>query len=266
MMWHKTTDDEAEKMQYIAGYCTETGTVKKINQDSLCVLQAKTEAGQCILAVVCDGMGGLSKGELASATVVRRFTDWFQNELPEMLEDIEEIKQSLSRLIEEQNRKILEYGHREGIQLGTTASALLIVPDGRYIIVHVGDTRVYEIGNEILQLTEDQTFVNREVKRGNMSKEQAARDKKRNVLLQCIGVADGVEPELVAGITKPGNAYLLCSDGFRHELSDKEIFDNIVRMQMKETGAIAKMLSGLVHLNEERGEKDNISAILICIQ
>ena len=94
--------------------------------------------------------------------------------------------------------------------------------EDNYVIVHVGDTRAYQIGNEITQLTTDQTFVAREIERGTMTPEQAKKDKRRNMLLQCVGASEKVEPEIITGAARCGS-YMLCSDGFRHEISAEEI-------------------------------------------
>ena len=67
---------------YITAYGTDIGTKKKVNQDSLCVKIAVVKDKTVCMAVLCDGMGGLSKGELASATVVQGFSDWFMKTLP----------------------------------------------------------------------------------------------------------------------------------------------------------------------------------------
>ena len=69
-------------MEYIAACDTDVGITKKINQDSVCIKTAKTNTGRAALILVCDGMGGLSRGELASAEVVRSFAEWFDRELP----------------------------------------------------------------------------------------------------------------------------------------------------------------------------------------
>ena len=68
-------------MNYNIALHTDVGIRKETNQDSMCVKQAETEKGQILLAIICDGMGGLSQGELASATVVRDFDKWFISSL-----------------------------------------------------------------------------------------------------------------------------------------------------------------------------------------
>ena len=72
-------------MEFQIAYDTDTGLVKKTNQDSLCVMEAETEKGNILFALLCDGMGGLAKGEVASATLVRVFSEWFQGKLQNLL-------------------------------------------------------------------------------------------------------------------------------------------------------------------------------------
>lgn len=147
-------------MHYFATADTDIGNTKSTNQDSLLIKHASYCGGEVMLAVICDGMGGLSKGELASATVIKEFSKWFDEELPYELEklDMNVIGEKWSLLLKELNIRIIEYGQLNHISLGTTFTGILMVND-KYVIGHVGDTRVYFIGNGMMQLTEDQTFV-----------------------------------------------------------------------------------------------------------
>ena len=259
------------KIHYMAAAQTDIGLVKQVNQDSLTVKVVDTELGEITLAVLCDGMGGLTKGELASAIVVRAFEKWFWEKLPYKLKELtaEILKADWERLVADCNKRIREQGSQN---MGTTLTAMLFYADSYYII-HVGDCRAYEMTSEVFQLTQDQTFVEREVASGRMTREQARTDSRRNVLLQCIGVKEEVEPEFITGKLVPGACYLLCSDGFRHEISREEILEAIeekvwepVKMQRPESEIMSGMktaLDMLIEKTKERGERDNISAILI---
>ena len=168
-------------MRYVATADTDIGISKDTNQDSVLIKHASTDKGEVLLAVVCDGMGGLSKGELASATVIRAFADWFDNELPFELKnvDLNVIGAKWSLMLKELNAQILEYSKSNALEgVGTTFSGILFVDD-QYIIGHVGDTRVYHIGSALTQLTTDQTFIAREISRGTITLEQAKTDKRR---------------------------------------------------------------------------------------
>ena len=139
----------------------------------------------------------LEKGELASATVIREFSHWFDTELQKELEnpDMNVIGAKWSLMLRELNDKISEYSAQYGVNMGTTFTGVLYI-DKKYVIVHVGDSRIYYIDSDMHQLTKDQTFVAREIERGNMTIEQAKTDKRRNMLLQCVGASPVVEPEI----------------------------------------------------------------------
>lgn len=250
-------------MRFIATADTDIGISKNTNQDSLLVKHAKTDIGEVLMAIVCDGMGGLSKGELASATVIRAFSEWFDNELPFELEntDMQIIGSKWSLMLKDLNVKISEYGDEIGSSLGTTFSGILFAED-KYVLVHVGDSRIYHIGSSLNQLTTDQTFVAREISRGNMTPEQAKTDKRRNLLLQCVGASKVVEPQIICGNTDKG-AYMLCSDGFRHEISEAEIYESLNPVNLMNKKAMHSNVKYLIEQNKQRHERDNISVILV---
>ena len=150
-------------MRFIATADSDIGISKATNQDSVLIKHAKVDGEEVLLAVICDGMGGLSKGELASATVIRAFAKWFDEELPYELEnvDMQVIGAKWVLLLKELNAKILDYSKSNGIEgVGTTFSGILFIGN-QYVIGHVGDTRVYHIGASLNQLTTDQTFIAR---------------------------------------------------------------------------------------------------------
>lgn len=250
-------------MQYIVTADTDVGTSKETNQDSVLVKRGKCNQGELLMAIICDGMGGLSKGELASATVIRKFAQWFDVELPYELEslDMSVIAGKWSLMLKDLNVKIMEYGKNSKIELGTTFTGILFVGD-KYVIVHVGDTRVYYIGSALKQITKDQTYVARELERGTMSAEQARLDKRRNMLLQCVGASDQIEPEIIIGNVERG-AYMLCSDGFRHEITEAEMYESLRPINLINVDMMHANVKYLVELVKQRNEKDNISVVLI---
>lgn len=255
-------------MQYLGSAVTDVGIIKKTNQDSLCLKIADTkEKGEIAMAVICDGMGGLSKGELASATVIRHMSDWFEKELPQRLYKFswKDISSEFTKMIKGLNYKIIEYGRNAGTSLGTTLSLLLII-EGKYMIAHVGDSRVYQITDKINQITEDQTYVAREIKLGHMTPQQAAVDPQRNMLLQCVGASTVVEPAFYFGNVIPGSVFVLCSDGFRHVVSDDEILESLNYQNIPNIKNMQDNSKYLIELNKRRNERDNISvAVLKCI-
>lgn len=253
-----------KSMQYLGNAVTDIGTVKRVNQDSLTLKIAESSWGMVCLAVICDGLGGLEQGEVASASVVMEFARWFQEIFPKKEEEWTEhqVRADWEALLFSVNSRIIEHGRRNQVQIGTTVTAVLFFRE-RYYMMHVGDCRLYEISEEVRQLTKDQTVVANEVECGRMTPEQAAVDSRRNVLLQCVGVNENLKPVFQTGIVKPGCAYLLCSDGFRHEINEQELLDFCCPEQNGTGQDILRNLSHLAGLNMERGERDNLSAILI---
>ncbi len=259
-------------MNFLIHADTDIGISRKANQDSLSVKILSDTRGdkRMVLAVLCDGMGGLSRGELASASVVRAFDRWAMDALPAVLantpagSDIEDsvIRAQWGGLITEQDKSIKSYGKLTGAQLGTTVVALLLT-DRRYYILNVGDSRAYELRGGIRQLTNDQTVVSREVALGRMTEDEARLDPRRNVLLQCIGAGDDLSPEFLFGPTEKGATYLLCSDGFRHEVTPEEMWGSLRPDYLPDESTMSASLRSLIDLNMARGEKDNISAVLV---
>lgn len=244
---------------------SDIGIIKNVNQDSILVKVANTVFGQIVFAVVCDGMGGLLKGELASATIVRAFNDWFMNELKELLMEHnwdERIRNAWIDLAIEQNQKLKEYGNKYCVQLGTTVSCLLLVQN-RYIVLNIGDSRVYKLQDSIEQITKDHSFVEREIELGRMTREQAKLSDQRNVLLQCIGASRNVYPDIFEGDYEKDTVFLLCSDGFRHEISDEEIYEHLNPKRMEDEKKMEFEAVQLIELNKQRMEKDNISVVVI---
>lgn len=256
-------------VEYRFACWTDVGIKKKTNQDSACIKEAETPRGRVLLATICDGMGGLSKGELASAELIRAFSKWFDTELPQSLTKsgkLEEIRSSWDRIIQEQNRRIGEYGRKQNIQLGSTLTVMLILEDLSFLIGHVGDSRAYRITNAKLELiTEDQTVVALEVSLGEKTAEEAKKDPRRNILLQCVGASEVVNPTFYTGQIKKDECYVLCSDGFCHQISEQEIHEALKPSKNILEEEIRQHLAGLVEIDKSRREQDNITALLLRI-
>lgn len=252
-------------MNFIVSATTDIGLTKSTNQDSYSVKVFTTPRGKMVFAILCDGMGGLSKGEVASASVVNAYNKWAETRLPELSrEDLQDsdIRADWVRIAVEYNEKIKTYGAQCGASMGTTVTAMLIT-ESRYYIINVGDTRAYEISDSIEVLTKDQTVVAREVELGNLTAEEAERDARRSVLLQCIGASDDVVPDMFFGETKLNATYMLCSDGFRHEISAAEIFEYLKPSMMLDAEGMKRNMDVLIEINKQRQERDNISVITV---
>ena len=244
--------------------CSDRGTVKKINQDSALYKQASTGAGDLMLAAVCDGMGGLCNGEVASGEVIKALAAWFDRQLPLLVNGgitDEVLTESLNRLITDEDERITEFGEENG-ECGTTLAAV-IACGGKYLCVNIGDSRAYRItADDILQLTHDQTVVQQLVDSGRITREQAETHPDRNVLLQCIGASGDVVPEYSIGEYEEGNVFLVCSDGFRHRLVEEEM----MRLFGAGTDTEKKLMAAAeraVEVNMQRKERDNITVVAV---
>ncbi len=249
-------------MLYIGNAITNIGNVKAVNQDSLTLKIANVKNGMICLAVICDGLGGLQQGEVASSCVIRSFDEWFRKNIIDLYEVQTEsaIEQAWKELLFFVNRKIQAYGHDNGIKLGTTMTAVLFTQT-KYYVLHVGDCRLYKIKNSVKQLTRDHTIGNEIM--GSKVDLTKTGGYGSNVLSQCIGTDDNIKPDFIVGDVEPDSAYLICTDGFRHLITNKEIFE-YCNIEKNATDAnIKDNLEYLTALNMERGERDNISAILV---
>ena len=252
-------------MSFLATVHTDAGIGKENNQDSALQIEARTDFGDVMLSVVCDGMGGLDKGEVESATVIEAFSEWFEKELPKLihLEDVERmIFGEWEELILDCNQKISAYADELRIKMGTTLNAILFLR-GRYYIANVGDSRAYLLSDGLYQLTKDQTLVQREVDMGRLTAEKAAVSPRRNILLQCVGASPIVTPDYYSGSFAAGQVYMQCSDGFRHVVTGEEIYRYLNTQELTDERKMADNAVYLTELNKNRQEKDNITVLLV---
>lgn len=253
-------------MEYTLAIYTDTGTRKPSNQDSLCIRRvAISNKDQLVLAAVCDGMGGLQKGELASAEVIRAIENWFDHNI-EMLAaelDFAQIQNHLTELVYTLNQQIAVFAAKTGSQMGSTVTMILL--RGRYwLTMNIGDSRIYQIKNgRATQLTKDQSLVEMEIDRGRITREEAKHHPQRNVLLQCVGMGREVEPVFAEGTIEHDTVYLLCSDGMSHELNDTELAEALNPQGMGNSRVMQDALIDLSERCKVRGETDNITGIAI---
>ena len=164
------------------------------------------------------------------------------------------------------NDALRNYGREMEVQLGTTCTAILLFKKS-YLIVHVGDSRVYKFSDGRMDiLTIDQTWVAQEVARGNIPPEKARTHPKRNVILQSVGTQSELQPVFVRGAYQVGDTFMACCDGFRNELFDEELIEAFGYLQSADESAIHKSISKLIQLVLSRGERDNITAVAASVQ
>lgn len=252
-------------MNFIVSASTDIGLKKSTNQDSLSVKIANTSMGKVAFAILCDGMGGLSKGEIASATVVNAFNQWFINDFPAMCsKEISEkqIQNDWGTLILDCKNKIMNYGYYSGVTLGTTV-VIMLFTEKKYFLLNVGDSRAYKISDKLYQLTKDHTVVARAIENGEITPEQAETDPRRSVLLQCVGASAEVIPDYFFGKVEKNAVYMLCSDGFRHEITPDEIYQNLHPSVLNNKEDMKNKSDYLIELNKQRNELDNISVVTV---
>ena len=231
---------------------TDAGKKRSVNQDSSLIKVANSkELGRISFIAVCDGMGGLSKGEVASCKVIRSLENWFHEELT-MMQDLDESKiwevaeLSLSRLVARVSGEIRRYGKHRGISLGTTMTALLQIGN-RYLLMNVGDSRIYFLNKRsITQVTSDQSV--------------------GNALTQCIGASSVPRPEILSGTIDRNTTVLACSDGFWRTLKSTEIFSSLCPQMCVTPEDMLDQCRGLCKLAFERHELDNITVAAMCLE
>lgn len=253
-------------MKYIYSCQTDIGTVRNTNQDSLLVKSINHHGRMALLSAVCDGVGGLSRGEAASRKTADMLAAWADYELPQILlqGNFEKVlRYRFCQLISDINREVFFGNQRSGISSGTTLTALLLW-DYHYLIGHVGDSRIYSItAAQTCQLTQDHSWVAQEVEAGRMTKEQALMDSRQNVILKCIGADAEVEPYLKTGTVYEPAVLILCTDGFWHHVKDGEWQEYFSPLRITNESVLSGNLYKIVQQVKYRGETDNITAIAI---
>ena len=237
------------------------GGYRPTNQDGYCVRVSLTSAGLVSMLAVCDGMGGMNGGEIASSTVIHSLGVWFDNFsqclTPEQLTP-ETVSAELNRIVEEQHSMLLAYGEKRDWHIGTTLSVILLTR-ARYFLLHVGDSRIYLTDAwETRQLTRDQTLAMQELEAGHITADEYRYDSRQNVLLQCVGDRS-VSPVFLIGETPQEGGVLLCSDGFYHTVRQNEVHKAMRRPGGRE--AMRQCLLALANRAREQGERDNITCV-----
>lgn len=251
------------------GAHTDAGVAKPVDQDAYCFKEADVNGRRVLMAVVCDGVGGLAKGELASSTVVRRFNDWFDTSLATFLShNLQQDRMNWGALsnvwetlLQSSNQHLFDHGSKNEKVCGTTFTGMFVYDD-RYLIAHVGDCRAYEVtAQEVRQLTHDQTLVAQQVAAGVLTPEEALHHPKRNVIMQSVGTRDGVNPEFIKGAFNATATYVLCCDGFYNHLHDGELLSAFSPETISSEQHLQTVCEELVRADIGRGEKDNITVV-----
>ena len=231
---------------------TDVGQKRQVNQDY--VYASEEPVGNLPnLFVVADGMGGHNAGDFASSFAV-------QTLVRTILEDENQNPIKIIRhAVEEANGKVLEESklHAEMSGMGTTMVLVTIIDDYAYV-ANVGDSRLYLIEDQILQITKDHSLVQEMVKRGLITKEEAREHPDKNIITRVLGIGPEIEVDFFDIHLKENSVLLLCSDGLSNMVADEDIWRIVsTSREMKEAGM------RLVSLANENGGKDNIAVVLV---
>lgn len=240
----------------IALATSDKGMVRDMNQDYYYISEPYSEYNLYILA---DGMGGYVGGEIASSLAVNSVQEYISKNIKNIETINRDTLQELIKHSMEYANRIVYEKSKSDINLnemGTTLEVCLIYNNKVYI-GHIGDSRVYRIRKNIIRkLTTDHSYVEKLVRDGTITKEEACHHPKKNMLIKALGCEEHIEPDiLVKGFLKD-DVLLMCSDGLTNLLNDKEIYDVIIN-NMENADKL------LIQKANIKGGYDNITAVVI---
>lgn len=235
-------------------YGTDKGLMRENNEDNFAI----EESEGLNLYAVADGMGGHKAGEVASTIAVETITRIFKKKIADgnfkapqfIIESIE----AANKHVREESLKREEYSG-----MGTTITMAVVDLCLKIAyIANVGDSRAYIIKNdEIIQVTEDHTYVQKLLKDGEITLEESIHHPKRNVITRAVGSEEYVHADLFEIELSNNDIILLCTDGLTRHLPDEEILNTI-----KEYGS-SKSVQRLIKLANDNGGTDNITVIIV---
>lgn len=243
---------------------TDIGKVRRKNQDTF-GLDASLK-----VYVVCDGMGGVAGGEIASCLSVDAFLASLRAAAAGVFGQVaqEEPQRSdhlLFQAVKAANAAVLMRAEKDSALrgMGSTLVAAL-VEDHRLHLANVGDSRAYLIrGREIRQLTVDHSYLQEQVRQGFITEEMAAASPMQSVITRAVGVEENLKPDLFGLELEPNDRILLTSDGLTRHVLDAEIADIVSAPQVGTQTAVERCCERLIELANERGGSDNITCLLL---
>jgi serine/threonine protein phosphatase PrpC len=256
---------------------TTTGMIRTGNEDAFSFLHGmesrQDELTEYAMLLLADGMGGYEAGEVAAALALQAMRKFLlQQPIFSALAggeppapgtfSLEGCKQTLLAALKYANKEVHTAARTPGKgRRGMGCTAECVYVDNRHVVVgHVGDSRTYHLSQgRMIQLTRDQTLVNRLVELGQLTEEEAEDHPRKNELQQAIGGQPDVEPGLYHGLLKRGDWVLVCSDGLTNHVPAKDLTMMLSREAMSAEDA-ARRLMNLVNL---RGATDNATIVVI---
>ena len=234
---------------------SDKGNVRETNEDYFYI---SNSLDQIQLFLLADGMGGYNGGEIASQLAIQTAKNYIENNFKDIEKDRDSIIQLLGSSMEYANMVVYEKA-KENPELqgmGTTLEICLIYNNKAYI-GHVGDSRIYRVRKQFIRkLTQDHSYVQKLVKEGTITKEQAEHHPQKNMLMKALGCNAFVEPDvMVKGFLKD-DILIMCSDGLSNMVDQQTIYE----MASKN---IEQATKELVQLAKDRGGYDNITVVII---
>ena len=234
---------------------SDVGKVREINEDSYYISESLDEVQ---LYIIADGMGGYNGGEIASSLAIKSAKNYIENNFAQADKDKESIIQLVASSLEYANMVVYEKSkeNKELEGMGTTLELVLGYGNKIYI-GHVGDSRIYRVRKNIIRkLTTDHSYVEKLVKEGTITREEAENHPKKNMLMKALGCTPYVEPDVTTKGFLKGDKLVLTSDGLTNMVSNQEIYDIV-------TNDVENATTKLVELANNRGGYDNITVVIV---
>ncbi len=237
------------------------------NEDSLLAVENITRSATAPqpvgLFIVADGMGGHGNGHEASQLAIRSMRESVLMALQLGVEEDDMLAELLVEGLQNANRSVYKHNQQQHADMGTTMTAVLLWGPAAYV-VNVGDSRtyMYRESDGLYQVTRDHSIVARLVEHGAITADQVYTHPKRNEIYRSLGNHPSVEVDTFTVPVRVGDVLLLCSDGLWEMVRDFEI-EEIVRASIPYSSQICAML---VQAALNRGGKDNISVIAVCVR
>ena len=234
---------------------TDVGLVRSNNQDSFV---AGPIGENSAWAVVCDGMGGVGGGNIASSLAIKTISDAVISSFRTNMTD-NSIRLLFKSAFSAANVKILNRSSEdEALKgMGTTAVAA-VVCDNTAHIVHVGDSRAYILKDgDLMQITRDHSIVQSMLEQGEIDAQQAKHHPRKNIITRAIGVLETIEPEYNEIELSDNDIILLCTDGLTNFVEDNRIKEILIDTNFEDIPTV------LVDEANKNGGGDNITAVVL---
>jgi protein phosphatase len=232
---------------------SDIGKVRKVNEDCFYVPE---DSDKIKLFLIADGIGGQNHGKFAGMMTVENVVRNIYKD-----SDNQDKKLMLKKAIRGANNKIIKHSseNEEFKGMGSTLVALLVENELAYI-THAGDSRCYMIRNNFIsQITVDNSYVEYLLQKGVISAEEAKNHPQKNLIIKAIGMDKDLDLDFEIIDIKPGDIFLLCSDGLTSMVSDEEMLHIIIKRKKD----LQKAVDELIKVAKRMGGKDNITAILV---